>query len=538
MNSTKTYSFYCNTLNDIKYNLLYDKALQLREFRNNISKDICNNPIEFLKLSKFDCINKYRVRLDKCNNQDISHAIIDVFVCYQNKKDKFLKNIEVKIQKSTTKSYYKVNTKNHKKGELKDYEIKFESNDFTKIVSYISRYYNENLIDYITTNIPTDIKQINFRNKLLYYIGKFGDRLLNLCKNKQKRVINNSFKTPIDFKSLTFNSYNELTKNIINYNNNKNSIYNCYITLSGQKTENGKIHIPVKHNKNYHGSLKHYYKEPNNRNLRKCSYTVIFPKNTNNKTNQICICLTREVNETIVNNKQGYYGIDVNVKHNLFCDKHSNTIDYDRELFNDYIKFLKYCDEKLSNKPKSNGNKLSKKDTITKNKWQVRIKDMLKRKSSDLVKQTIMLGKDHIVMEDLGSFGKSAVRSEDLLGFKYSRLVSLLNLSNLKNIVSSIGNKNGVQVTFIHAPYTSIGCKCGCIDERNRIIQEEFKCISCGLTAPADTHSGEMIEDRMSVDVLRTSLMTKDIKSGLYKPKMLSRPSIKKILHECYDNNG
>ena len=536
MNSIKTYSFYCNDLNDVKYQLLYDKALQLRDFRNNISKDICNNPLEFLKLSKFDCINKYRIRLDKCNNQDISNAIKDVFVCYQNKKDKFLKNIEVKLQKSTTKSYYKVNTKNHKKGELKDYEVKFHNNDFTKVVSYISRYYDENFINYIKTNIPTDIKQINFRNKLLYYIDKFGDRLLTLCKNKQSRVINNCFKTQIEFKSLSFSSYNEQVGNIINYNDNKHSIYNCYITLSGQKTDDGKIHIPVKHNKDYHGSLKHYYKEADKRNYRKCSYEIIFPNNSNNKTNKIRIGLTREVNEKIINNKQGYYGIDVNVKHNLFCDKHGNVIDYDRNLFDDYIKFLKYCDEKLSKKPKYS--KLSKKDTITKNKWQVRIKDMLKRKSSDLVKQCKELGKDHIVMEDLGSFGKSMVRSEDLLGFKYSRLVKLLNLSDLKNIVSSIGNKNGIQVTFIHAPYTSISCSCGCIDERNRITQEEFKCIDCGLTAPADAHSGEMIEERMSVDVLRTLLMTLDIKTGLYKPKLLSRPSIKKILHECYDNNG
>ncbi len=261
MITTKTYSFYCDDLNDVKYQLLYNKALQLKEFRNNISLDICDNPLEFLKLGKYDCVTKYRTKLDKCNNQDVSNAIEHVFTSYQTKKDRFLKNIEVKVQKSTTKSYYKVNTKNHKKGELKDYNIKFENNDFTKVVSYISRYYNENLIEYIKTNIPTDIKQINFRNKLLYFIDKFGDRLIDLCKNKQKRVINNCFKQPIEFKSLSFTSCNEQVGNIINYNDNKQSIYNSYITLSGQKTDDGKIHIPVKHNKYYHGSLKHYYKE-------------------------------------------------------------------------------------------------------------------------------------------------------------------------------------------------------------------------------------------------------------------------------------
>jgi putative transposase len=119
---------------------------------------------------------------------------------------------------------------------------------------------------------------------------------------------------------------------------------------------------------------------------------------------------------------------------------------------------------------------------------------------------------------------------------KYSRLVKLLNLSSIKDIVKSIGDKNSIQVTFIQPYYTSLTCECcGSITRENRKVQEEFECISCGHKSNADTHSASMIEDRMVVDVLRHSLMIED--KGLYKPRRLSKTKIKSILEECYDIN-
>ena len=107
---------------------------------------------------------------------------------------------------------------------------------------------------------------------------------------------------------------------------------------------------------------------------------------------------------------------------------------------------------------------------------------------------------------------------------------------NLKHIVTSIGYKYNVQVTFVQSHYTSQTCEvCGNIEKDNRLTQEDFKCVCCGHTANADTHSASNIEDRMRVDVLRTSLL--NINNGVYTPKKISKQSIKGILAECYSYN-
>ncbi len=114
----KSYPFYSDNLNIGKYDLLYKKAVQLRDFKNSISTEVCSNPINFFNISKFDWINYFRTKLDYSNNQDISNAISDTFVGYENKITAFKRNSVSKIQKELKYSYYKVNTKNNKNSIL------------------------------------------------------------------------------------------------------------------------------------------------------------------------------------------------------------------------------------------------------------------------------------------------------------------------------------------------------------------------------------------------------------------------------------
>lgn len=520
MLSNKSYSFYCDDLNQVKYDLLYNKANDLLEFRNQISLEISNNPLNFIDKSKFDYINYFRKQIPSCNNQDISNSITEVFVSYENKRNKFISNVTTKIQSKISKTYYKRNTNKFNKGDLKTYKIEFKSTNLTKVVTYLTKYYNDSLIEYLTNK--QDKNELN--NLVLFYYNKYGNRLIDLAKNKQNRVLNNTFKFPIVFTSLSFKSCTEQKKNIINKNPIMGSKYNAYISLSGQKIKGGKLDIPVKYSRKHHGNLADYYKLPNSKNQIVYSYTIVFERK---QKIRVVLSVERE-NIDIVTNKTDYYGIDVNVKHNLFCDKEYNTIDYDRNIFNDYIKYLKRMDYK---------SKLNRKDKIVKDKWVIRIKDMLTRKSSDLVKQTIFNGFNHIVMEDLKCMGKSYTTNEELHGFKYSRLNKLLNLSNIKNIVSGIANKKGIQITFVQPHYTSQCCdKCGNIDKGNRNTQEEFKCKVCKHSLNADAHAASMIEDRLKLDVLRQSLLVNS--NGVYSPRKLNKFSIKNILAECYDNNN
>ena len=135
-------------------------------------------------------------------------------------------------------------------------------------------------------------------------------------------------------------------------------------------------------------------------------------------------------------------------------------------------------------------------------------------------------------MEDLQLMGKMFSRSDEFEGFKYSRLIRLLNLCDLKNIVTSISSKHNIQVTFVQAHYTSKACKCGCISSSNRKTQETFSCVECGHTEGADLHSSKMIKDRMLSSELRKKLL--NFKNGLYSPKKMNKDSIKSILYDHY----
>lgn len=530
MQTQHTYSFYCDNLNIRKYDLLLSKAVDICDFRNEISVQVCSNPTYFFQMNKFDWMSHFKIKIDSCNNQDISHAIGDVYVAYENKRNKFSRSIVAKIQDEVKITRYKKNGKNFKKDDIKEVNVVMKSTPMTTAVSYIARYYNEGFVDFLRNNKSEKPSVQTLRDNAIGFIdGRLGKRILKLAIAKQERAIKKVTEHQIEFESLSFTSCTEQKQNIIQKNKIKGSKFNAYITLPGQNTESGKIHIPTKFSDKHHGGISNYFKEPNKKGQRNTTYTIIFDRK------RIRVCLTRLKESVVVKDKTNYYGIDVNVKHNLFCDKHENTIDYDRNLFNDYVKFLRRCDEKKQSKSKDD-NKISNRDQKIKDKYISKMRDMLKRQSSELVKTAKLHGRDHIVMEDLQSMGRSYSKSDEMEGFKYSRLIKLLNLTDLKNIVSSIGNKHGVQTTFIQPHYTSKGCKCGCIDDRNRQIQEIFKCIQCFHEENADAHAASMIEDRLVLDVLRQSLLVKE--NGVYSPKKLNKNSIKNILVECYDNNS
>lgn len=165
-----------------------------------------------------------------------------------------------------------------------------------------------------------------------------------------------------------------------------------------------------------------------------------------------------------------------------------------------------------------------------------RMTDMYKRKSNQLVKRAIELGKDHIVMENLESMAKGYTRSKEFNNIKYSKLIRLLHLADLKNIVTSIANKNGLQVTFVQAHYTSQTCKCGYISRNNRKTQEKFCCVECGYEMDADINSALNIENRMSNKELRTKLLNE--KDGTFTPKIMNKISIKNIIYNTTTLSG
>jgi len=541
--STYSKSFFSTELNQVKYNELLSKATKIRNLKNLLSQVISNDILKYINFSKIDSI-KYFLDYLKNNEpkslvglsgQDIQHAIADVHVSYENKFKQIRNKIQFKVQDKLHRTYYKNNGKSFKKGDLKNIELKKKSTPLTMTMSYLGKYGKERITDYVNKRIElNDFKDDNqklFYQNIQKHISKFGEeRLLKLALMKRNKVLK-KYNHSIGFKSLTFSSLNQISTPILDFNKNYNSCINTFIMLDKYPGRNPKrLYIPVKFAKDkYHGPIKDYQKG------RNTSYTVYFKDK-----NEVRIILSKP-GERFVNvidnclDSTKVLGIDVNVKHNLFSTSDKTEIDYDRKLFDSYVKFLKKLDKAKTTKTKKSLSKeeisrISNRNKVKFDKWKLRIVNMLKNKCSQLVQDAKNEGKKHIVLEDLKLMAKSFTKNDEFEGFRYSRLIRMLNLTSLRHIIKGIAYRHGLTVSFVQAHYTSKACsKCGCISDENRKTQEKFECISCGYKDNADRNAALNIKNRVAEDVLRSKLL-KENKFQELEPRKMKKEEIKELL--------
>lgn len=130
------------------------------------------------------------------------------------------------------------------------------------------------------------------------------------------------------------------------------------------------------------------------------------------------------------------------------------------------------------------------------------------------------------------SFGATFIKNQEF-EIKYSRLVRLLRLSNIKTWFIEQANKKGIRVHLTNPAYTSQTCPCcGNIDRENRKTQELFLCIDCGYSSNADYNSSINIKNRISLDVLKNKLHNNI--NDIYTPKIQNKETIKSIIQEYY----
>ena len=438
---------------------------------------------------------------------EIQKASVDVFDAYQNKIVQIKQKMSFAIQKGIEVEYYKRNTKHNKKGDVRSYEIKTKSTPLTKTMTFLARYGSENTLDYVNERVERNNDKQAFYITLKTHIEKFGlQRLLKLALSKRTQILN-KYNHSITFTSLSYRSALQSNDPLIQ-NSNKKTFANGTISIP---SFNGRhMFVPTTFNVEHHGHLNQYKSK---------EYIICIEQ----KRKRIRLITTKETEETFSSEGTNYLGVDTNVKHNLFATSDGTNIDMDRDLFHGYVAFLKkYQDKKEHTSGEDNQFDL----------WQERVQCMLKKKARELVDMAISSGKDHIIMEDLGNFGKSFTKSEEFEGFKYSRLTRLLNLGSLNKIVKGICKKLGVRLTLIPSHYTSQWCfDCGHIDKANRPTQETFSCVYCNTTANADFHSSRAILRIGSSDVLKSNMLMRD-KSSDWIPKKLSKGFIRKQLEE------
>ena len=517
--SKYTKTFHSMDITRLKYDELYNFAVRILNHKNKVSQHVNEHLLHYLDCRKFQFLKEIRERFKGVIPSSFDTQIyMQVFTCYQNKFDAIQQKLQFEAIEFNGFEFYKRDTKNHKKGDLKKVVVKKKQTPLSNCLTYLARYGNERVIDYIQGNIDKcDDKKREFYNNILRCCDKFGfDRLYNLALAKRKRILNHYADKPIEFKSLSFGGRSR-KKYIVDFNKRFGSKINSFISLSGFDRKS--FDIPVKYHKGYHGNMKDYRKDNPD-----YEYVITFDE----KNHQVKVNLCKDGERYIPEPNGKTIGVDVNCKHNLFSLSNETTYDYDRKLVNDYCKLLRYIDE-LNSKDKAY--------SIGKRKQ--RKLDKLKEKVIKFEQQTISTmckdlkanGFGHIVMEDLDNgFARCYVTDKDNEDINYNRKVKFLGLSSLKQEVEHIARKYGIAVSTVHPSYTSKMCpKCGCIDDGNRLTQEEFQCVECGHKDNADFNAAKNIRNRVLVTVLRDDLL-KQLDNGAYEPRPFKRERVKDVL--------
>ena len=485
-------------LNKQKLNNLIEIDNEVKSLKNEMSKFCYENLFELLSDSKF--ANNYKLfkseYLSAWEIQTIFKDIINFYINYFKAK---IKNLSFKTQKNLKIERYKKNTKVHKKGEVKSFEIKFNK------ISNLGK-----LIKYLCFTKDFQIKNEEVKHLYNYYKSKgFEERIKKIVLYVQNRI-RRKMKV-IEFTTGTYRKIYSINsdKNGVPVQDNgfiidnSNSFYKVWFKYKSRKEV---MYLPVQINSNYH-------------NLSNTEKSQFFIKRNGNKFDFIAI---KEVENPDFKDFKKVIGIDLNVKHNFIVTSDGVEYDYERKYIQEFVKELKKLD-KIGSKNFSDKQKKRLEKLVKKNEW------YFKKLIHDILDEFEREGITDIVMEDLDKFSKTFIKSEEF-EVKYSRLTRLLRLGNIKNWFNSQAEKRGIRVHITSPRYTSQTCpNCGCIDKENRKSQEEFECIECGYKQNADFNASVNIKNRYTLDVLKFKLHNFDEFQRLI-PKKLRKNKIKEII--------
>jgi len=442
------------------------------------------------------------------NIQKEHQSIVDK---YENALRRQMKNFKVRIQGKMVIAGYSKNGKRHKKGETKYFEIKFKSTRLTKLIKYLV------YLDF-SKEIEPQITNGTVKDLLNYYKTKsYFDRILNLAKDIQNRLLSKiKF---IDF-SNDYSVRLTSTKGINNARieiDNTNSLYKYWFIF--KMKGNKEYRLPLEINDEYH-----------NKEIIGKEFILYLSL----KKNKINISTTYEGEELSFKPFNKAVGMDVNIKHNFAKLSGDKEIDYDREFFKSIVKDLNKLDkigyQNLNEKELKKLQKLYRRLD-----WYV---ELLIHNVLDYCEQN---GITDLVVEDLHLKDKSNTVNEEF-NMKYSRLVKLLHLSNVKNMLLRQAEKRGIRVHIVHSEWTSLSCpECGNIDRNNRTTQESFRCSACGYEDNADYVGSVNILERFNLfhwlGVQANKLYSID-KYGRISPRHVSRHTLLHILNQYYEARG
>ena len=494
---TKTVIHASKYLNKGKLDFLKKIDIDVLCLKNEMSQFVHNHILELNSESVLVFANKYykQYKSEYLTAWEIQQLFIDICKKYQIVVDRYFKNTSFEIQKSIHRTVYKRNTDKHKVGDLKEYWIVKRKSSLNALLKYLIQ-------------VPCFD---NIRNKdILFQLDSFDEykrnKILSYAKQKQQSILT---KIPIIvFKTGTYTKFGFTTSSkkipcfIVDETNKKYKYWYIY------KTRDNCIYLPLQINKQYH----------NNYNTDKLCKVGI-------KNNKVFVYATKQEDEPIFNNIGESIGVDVNVVNNFLACSDGYALDYDREYLSQLFKAIKKIDSIGYNNLSENQLRRLQK-LVRRNEW------YFKRLIHDFLQYCLQNNIVNIVMENLKNFDSSYIRDKET-GIKYSRIVRLLHLSNIKNWIKEQAEKLGIRVHLTPSQYTSQQCPaCGCIDKENRKTQESFVCVNCGHADNADHNASINIKNRFTSNVLKNQLHKQD-EYGRLVPYITTKFVIKKILENC-----
>ena len=494
----KSERYTSSKLNKEKLNKLIQTDDEVKNLKNEMSKFCYENLFDLLSDSKF--VNNYKLfKSENLSAWEVQTIFKDIIIFYNNYFKVKIRNLSFLTQKEMKIEYYKKNTKVHKKGEVKSFEIVFNK------ISNLGK-----LIKYLCFTKDFNIKNEEVKHLYDYYKSKgFEERIKSLILSVQRRI-RKKMKV-IQFTTGTYRKLYGINKDkfgkTIQENgfieDNTNSLYQVWFKHKSRKEI---IYLPIQINSDYH-------------NLSNTEKSQFFIKRNGNKFDFIAL---KEVENPDFKDFNKVIGIDLNIKHNFIVTSDGIEYDYERKYIKEFVKELKKLD-KIGSKNFSEKQKKRLEKLVKKNEW------YFKKLIHDILDEFERNGITDIVMEDLDKFSKTFVKSEEF-EIKYSRLTRLLRLGNIKVWFNSQAEKRGIRVHITSPRYTSQTCpKCGNVDKNNRKSQEEFECTECGYKQNADFNASVNIKNRYTLDVLKFKLHNFDEFQRLI-PKKLGKNKIKQIL--------
>ncbi len=134
IDSVYSYSFYTDEVNAGKMSIVKEKALRIRDFKNELSGKIFGNLMLYKDMTEVSMVKHFNCYVEGLVGQDVQNAIVDVHTSYSNKFDQIKKKTTFYITQ-VKPVFYKKNGKElgnglftFRKGDLKEIKIKNKSN--------------------------------------------------------------------------------------------------------------------------------------------------------------------------------------------------------------------------------------------------------------------------------------------------------------------------------------------------------------------------------------------------------------------------